>query len=353
MSTFVKSKSEDVPDIDFDDLEDILAQLTQEELEELNGDFDPDNSLLPPSQRQKDQTDKSPTGPYKRQKLLDFLEKKAKEEKDWEQNKPYVKETKGKVFVPKKIENKKEEQVNDDGTTDTEWDDILQQASEEELVDLAAVLGFHSMLTQTQYYASLEDRKIHEGGFTGAAHAQKFNPLPSEPPNTTDVEGSIEKLKNNDPELKSLNLNNIKNMSVERLEQLADALKDNTQLKKLEMAGVAANDKIARALAKALESNKTLKTLNVESNFLTGEAILTLLKAININQSVLHLHVANQKPEVLGNKVEMNIQKLILENDTMIRFGILFEFPGVRAKVTEKIQQNIDKLRKARIGGSS
>uniref|UniRef100_A0A915EFG0 Tropomodulin n=1 Tax=Ditylenchus dipsaci TaxID=166011 RepID=A0A915EFG0_9BILA len=31
---------------------------------DLNNDFDPDNSMLPPSQRCKDQTDKQPTGPY-------------------------------------------------------------------------------------------------------------------------------------------------------------------------------------------------------------------------------------------------------------------------------------------------
>lgn len=53
------------------------------------------NSLLPPSQRMKNQTSKAPTGPYHRKKLLDFLEKKAKEEKDWEQNKPFVKEIRG------------------------------------------------------------------------------------------------------------------------------------------------------------------------------------------------------------------------------------------------------------------
>jgi len=53
------------------------------------------NSLLPPHQRMKDQTGKDPTGPYSRPKLLAFIEKKAKEEKDWEQNKQYVKEIKG------------------------------------------------------------------------------------------------------------------------------------------------------------------------------------------------------------------------------------------------------------------
>ena len=35
------------------------------------------------------------------------------------------------------------------------------------LTSVSAVLGFHSMLTQTQFYASLRDEKIHEGGFSG------------------------------------------------------------------------------------------------------------------------------------------------------------------------------------------
>lgn len=47
----------------------------------------------------KNQTSKAPTGPYHRKKLLDFLEKKAKEEKDWEQNKPFVKEIRGRSKV--------------------------------------------------------------------------------------------------------------------------------------------------------------------------------------------------------------------------------------------------------------
>ena len=47
----------------------------------------------------KNQTSKAPTGPYQRQKLLEFLEKKAKEEKDWEQNKPFVKEIRGRSKV--------------------------------------------------------------------------------------------------------------------------------------------------------------------------------------------------------------------------------------------------------------
>lgn len=47
------------------------------------------NSLLPPSQRCKDQTSKAPTGPYQRDKLLNFLEETAKKEEDWQEHVPF------------------------------------------------------------------------------------------------------------------------------------------------------------------------------------------------------------------------------------------------------------------------
>ncbi|XP_035826406.1 tropomodulin-1 [Aplysia californica] len=206
------------------------------------------------------------------------------------------------------------------------------------------------MLTQTQYYASLEDREIHEGGFLGHAQAQKLKVIPDEAPNATDVEESIKKLKANDKELKALNLNNIKNVSIERLVEVCQALRGNTFCVKLDMAAVAANDKVAKALAESLEENETLKTVNVESNFISGEMIVELLKAINKKQALLELRVANQKPEVLGNKVEMQIAKLLKENSTLLRLGIQFEFPDARIKVHDRLKENLDVLRKKRTG---
>ena len=51
---------------------------------------------MPPSERCKYRLDKSPTGPFNRKKLIAFLEKKAKEEKDWDEVKPFTKEIRGK-----------------------------------------------------------------------------------------------------------------------------------------------------------------------------------------------------------------------------------------------------------------
>ncbi|VDM97258.1 unnamed protein product [Onchocerca ochengi] len=84
-----KLYTKELRDLDDADLEGLLSKLSPEELEDLNNDFDPDNSLLPPSQRCPNQTSKQPTGPYQRDKLLVFLEESAKQEADWEEWVPF------------------------------------------------------------------------------------------------------------------------------------------------------------------------------------------------------------------------------------------------------------------------
>jgi tropomodulin len=174
------------------------------------------------------------------------------------------------------------------------------------------------------------------------AQAQKLKMYTEEAPNPTDVEESIKKLKSNDKELKSLNLNNIKNVSIERLVEVCEALKGNTVCARLDMASVDATDKVGRALAESLGENSTLKTVNMESNFLSGDVIVELVKGVNKTQSVLDLRLANQKPEVLGNKVESKIAELLKENSSLLRLGLQFEFPDSRIKVHEKLKKNLD-----------
>ena len=60
-------------DSNTDDIDELLSKLTEAEIQELNNDIDPDNSLLPPSQRCRDQTTKAPTGPFDREKLIKFV----------------------------------------------------------------------------------------------------------------------------------------------------------------------------------------------------------------------------------------------------------------------------------------
>lgn len=110
-------------DIDFMEL---LEKLTPEEIEELSNEIDPDNSLLPPSERCRDQTTKEPTGPLNREKLLKYLEEKAKADEDWKEAVPYERKTRGKVFVPKKTEPTLSQQELADLGIETEFDEVGQ-----------------------------------------------------------------------------------------------------------------------------------------------------------------------------------------------------------------------------------
>lgn len=53
------------------------------------------NAILPAGFRQRDQTKKSPTGPFDRFALMDFLEKQAIEHKDREDLVPFTGEKRG------------------------------------------------------------------------------------------------------------------------------------------------------------------------------------------------------------------------------------------------------------------
>lgn len=330
-------------------LDELLATLTEEEIETLGNELiDPDDSCIPPSERCRYKTDKAPTGAFNRKQLLDFIEKKAKEEKDWDEAKPFKKEIRGKIWQAK------HEQIslNDDPADDTEWDEILGTATDEELVDLAAILGFHGMLNQVQYHQAFVENKeiLGGGGFESVAGHENFKSFTDDPPNETDVGAALQALKDNDPKTKVINLNNIKTVGQDMLLDFAKALKSNTVLEELHLANTRASNKVAKTIADSLRENKTLKTLNLESNYIGGEGIVAVLDAVNVHRVLTEFRVVNQRPAVLGNKVEVHIADLLRDNLTMLKLGIFLETPGPRVAVQEYIKRNNDNVRKGRVG---
>ena len=201
----------DLADVDLEEINDLLNQLTPEELEQLNNEVDPDDAYLPARERCRDQTKKKPTGKYSRDHLIKFLEEQGRNEKDWD-IKPFVKEIRGKIWTPPQVQPNDHKDENDFGTVNTEWDEILESASEAEIVELAAILGFTGLVNQVQYHAV--DQKTptngNFGGWNAAAKAEILKFVPPEPDNKTDVDESIKRVNSNDSTLTHLNLNNIK-----------------------------------------------------------------------------------------------------------------------------------------------
>lgn len=76
---------------------------------------------------------------------------------------------------------------------------------------ILAILGFHSMMNQDQYHASLLNSGQPVGlGWDGITKASQPKVFPMEPPNNTDVDATIKQVHDDDHKLADLNWNNIK-----------------------------------------------------------------------------------------------------------------------------------------------
>ncbi|XP_049817616.1 tropomodulin isoform X2 [Aethina tumida] len=335
------------------DVEDLLAKLTTEEINILAKEVDPDDTFLPPSQRCSYDCDKEPTGPLNRKMLIEFINKKAMETPDRPELKPYVPGVvRGKKWVPPPpaaSEQEAEEKIAVD--LGEEYEQALSGASQEEIIDLAAILGFHSMMNQDQYHASLLNKGQPVGlGWDGITKASKPKVFPMEPPNNTDPEESIQSVRRDEGKYIELNWNNIKSISDEKFENLFTALGDNTHLETLKLANTGMSDRHAEKLAEAIEKNKTMRVVNVETNMISPVGIVRLIKSLLKNKTVEEFRAANQRSQVLGNKIEMEITQLVEKNNNLLRLGLHLEYNDARHRIAAHLQKNIDQSRKLRMG---
>uniref|UniRef100_A0A8V0ZW93 Tropomodulin 2 n=1 Tax=Gallus gallus TaxID=9031 RepID=A0A8V0ZW93_CHICK len=256
--------------------------------------------------------------------------------------------TKRKIFIPKEkpIETRTEEKV----TLDPELEEALASASDTELYDLAAVLGVHNMVNNPKFDEGGARSKDGKGSMRNVVKGEKVKPIFEEPPNPTNVEASLQRIKANDPTLVEVNLNNIKNIPIPTLKEFAKALESNVHVKTFSLAATRSNDPVAIAFADMLKVNKTLKSLNVESNFITGTGILALIDALKENESLTEIKIDNQRQQ-LGTAVEMEIAKMLEENSKILKFGYQFTKQGPRTRVAAAITKNNDLVRKKRVEG--
>ncbi|VDP36568.1 unnamed protein product [Heligmosomoides polygyrus] len=320
------------------------------------------NSMLPPSQRCRDQTSKEPTGPFKRDHLLKYLEEKAKSEKDWEDVVPFSLGTKrGKVWEGdsgRESEDGTSEEhsasraarmempIELDLDDDDDLDEALDGAPERDLVDLAGILGMHNILNQPQYYNALKGKSQDDSTgttFAGIIRAYEPKEMPDEPENATDVDQCIQRLEENDEEMQEVNINNMKRVSKERIRKLISAACASKHITKLSMANTAISDSEARGLVELLETSPSLKVLNIESNFITPELLAKLLRATLVTQCLTEFRAENQRQSVLGNQVEMDMMMTVEENESLLRVGVAFQSMEARHRVSEALERNYER----------
>ncbi|XP_068597797.1 tropomodulin-2 [Brachionichthys hirsutus] len=330
------------------DEEEILNNLSTEELKQLEmalEEMDPENALLPAGLRQKDQTEKRETGTFNREGLLKYLEKEAIEYKDREDIVPFTGERKGKVFIPKQkpIQTQQEEVT----TLDPELEEALSSATDTELCDLAAILGVHTLVSSGQTY----DGTGSTDGYSNVVKGEKMNPVFDEPPNPTNVEETLQRIRSNDGSLTEVNLNNIKNIAIPTLKDIAKAMEKNTHVKKFSMAATRSNDPVAVAFSEMLRENKALQSLNLESNFVTGAGVQALVDALRDNDTLSEIKIDNQRQQ-LGTNVEMEIAKMLELNHSIVKFGYHFAQQGPRSRAAAAITKNNDLVRRRRVEGN-
>ncbi|KFP47127.1 Tropomodulin-2, partial [Cathartes aura] len=313
--------------------DEILSKLSEDELKQLEhvlDDLDPENALLPAGFRQKDQTTKPATGPFDRERLLSYLEKQALEHKDREDFVPFTGEKKGTVCLCISVEYFSATFVPDTNIVSCCW-----------YLHILAVLGVHNMVNNPKFDEGGARSKDGKGTVRNVVKGEKVKPIFEEPPNPTNVEASLQRIKANDPSLIEINLNNIKNIPIPTLKEFAKALESNTHVKTFSLAATRSNDPVAIAFADMLKVNKTLKSLNVESNFITGTGILALIDALKENESLTEIKIDNQRQQ-LGTAVEMEIAKMLEENSKILKFGYQFTKQGPRTRVAAAITKNND-----------
>ncbi|NXB70699.1 TMOD1 protein, partial [Donacobius atricapilla] len=320
------------------DEDQILGALTEEELRKLENELeelDPDNALLPAGLRQRDQTQKPPTGPFKREELMAHLEKQAKDIKDREDLVPFTGEKRGMVMPCTML-------VCCVFPGSGAYNESCSPVS-------VAILGMHTLMSNQQYYEALGSSTIvNKEGLNSVIKPTQYKPVPDEEPNSTDVEETLKRIQSNDPDLEEVNLNNIMNIPIPTLKAFAEALKNNTYVKKFSIVGTRSNDPVAFALAEMLKVNSTLRSLNVESNFISGSGILAIVEALEGNTSLVELRIDNQS-QPLGNKVEMEIANILEKNTSLLKFGYHFTQQGPRLRASNAMMSNNDLVRKRRL----
>jgi hypothetical protein len=330
------------PDVD---LEDLLNALDPSEIESLVDEMaaDPDDKHLPASVRTAYRCKKDPTGALNRDSLINHINDEGFNAPDQEEKVPYEPGKKrGKVYVQKFDEAqmaaiKRAEEVADATRLDDDEEAALGEATTEDLMTLAEILGSNPQ------------------EFIMEAYADPLKYYEPDPPNETNPTEAVEKVVKNDKNTKDVNLNNITNLDERVFCELFEGMRENNSLVRLSAANCDVNDFSIATLSLAFEKNTTLKSLNLDTNRIGPDTLAGLFEAMaNNSNSVVEIHVNNQAQSNMGFRVESRIAKAICQNKNLMKVGLRFQFAEVMDRVQSHLIKNIDRRRKDRVstGGS-
>lgn len=149
----------------------------------------------------------------------------------------------GSIWKPKEQPKISDEDTKIMLDLDDESTEALKNASEADLVDLAGILGLHSLLNQEQFHASITNKQLSgDSRFSSIVKATVPKKVPNLPDNDTNVTETTKAINNNDNSLATLNWNNIKHIPRDQFKKLFEGLKNNDSLKELNLANTGLTD---------------------------------------------------------------------------------------------------------------
>ncbi|KAM5280069.1 leiomodin-3 [Ctenodactylus gundi] len=375
------SDPEEVLEEDLDE-DELLAHLSPEELKELQSEVEamaPDPHL-PVGMIQKDQTDKPPTGTFDHKSLVDYMywqkasrrmledervpvtfvssegNTQEQQEDTNKSNKNVAQFLREKVNSETAAEREGSGRGEDDGAGDGEEEEDEEEEDEED--------------GDEEDDAGEEDGA--EGGDEDGPGRQVTPPGPRDAPEkpaprpaprklaapklaldagflraAPDLDASLRRVRQNDPALTELNLNNAEQVPRELLLELAGALRRNRHVRAVSLANVGADDSVAFALAHMLRENRSVAALNVESNCISGRGVVAIVRCLQFNETLAELRFHNQR-HLLGHQAETEVARLLRANTTLLKLGYHFELPGPRMAVTGLLTRNQERQRQRR-----
>ncbi|XP_048448987.1 leiomodin-2 isoform X2 [Rhincodon typus] len=334
--------------------------------------MEPDK-FVPIGLRQKDQTDKTPQGTFSREALMAYWEHETQKLLENERLSAELNQTQSNEIEKGNTEDdceteseggQSEVEIDIDECTSEESeeedeDDITTEEEKEEDVNDGTSLDIRSVSINGQAEPHSCNGHINDQSLQNNIMQYNKRKLTEDDPNLKAtasspsgnaalIDDTLESIKNNDSEKTEINLNNIENISIATFTLMAEALKYNTVVKILSLANTHADDHVACALADMLQVNRSITNLNIDSNYITGKGILAIIRAIQYNNVLAELRFHNQR-HICGGQVEMEIAKLLKDNETLMKLGYHFELPGPRMAMTSILTRNLDKLRQKRL----
>lgn len=437
------SDTKDLEDINEEDIDEdeLLAMLSPEELKELQSEMDviiaPDETV-PVGQRQKDQTEKPPTGTFDHRSLVGYLYWEKESKRMLEEERVPATLLPSEKTLREETEKKNEEEdveyevieevIEEEAVDGVDGEEIIEEIIEEiveevdekdekdkkdkgvDVKDKEEVKSLvntdehvHPPDTKTEKVPENKtdnEQPVSDTKETSQSSAPKHSPsqveekeeikttdsaLPEEEPeikeindklppkeekkinklnipklalnnikmtsrpsgNETNLETTLDKIRNNNPSVTEINLNNIENIPKEMLLDYVNALKKNKHVKTFSLANTGADESTAFNLANMLRENRSITTLNIESNFITGKGIVAIIRCLQFNETLTELRFHNQR-HMLGHHAEMEISRLLKANNTLLKMGYHFEQPGPRMVVTNLLTRNLDRQRQLR-----